>query len=185
MLRMTVEGVGFDHHRQTVVVLKDWEGYKLLLIWVGPNEARSIALELEGAKPSRPLSHDLLFSCIQAAGGRIARIVINDLQEGTFYATVDIDTPQGIKHIDARPSDAIAIAVRAKCPVFADAGALEALIEVNEMTENTPSEAASRSSSLSPVDKSESTLPTLPAAAEPDNDEALARFKRLLEELDL
>ena len=184
MLRMTVEGVGFDHHRQTVVVLKDWEGHKLLLIWIGPNEARSIALELEGAKPSRPLSHDLLFSCIQAAGGRITRIVINDLQEGTFFATLDIDTPHGIKHVDSRPSDAIALAVRAKCPVFADGGALEALIEVNEVTGDTSANEADEDNALPAFDKSQSALPALPSA-EADSDEAIARFKRLLGELDL
>ena len=133
MLRMTIEGVGFDHLRQTVVVLKDWEGKKLLPIWIGAAEAKAIALELEGARPSRPLSHDLMLNCIDLARGRVTRVVINDLQDSTFYATIDIDTPTGTKYVDSRPSDAIAIAVRAKCPVFIDGGALEALIEVAEM----------------------------------------------------
>ncbi len=132
MLRMIIEGVGFDHLKQTVVVLKDWEGRRLLPIWVEPGQAKAIALELEGAHPSRPLSHDLLLNCLQLAGGRVTRVVINDLQDSTFYATIDIDSPQGERHIDARPSDAIAIAVRAKCPVFVDGGAMEALVEVNE-----------------------------------------------------
>jgi bifunctional DNase/RNase len=86
MLRMTIEGVGFDHLKQTIVVLKDWESRKLLPIWIGAAEARSIALhlELEGAKPPRPMAHDLLMECIQFSGGHVARVVINDLQDATF-----------------------------------------------------------------------------------------------------
>src|SRR5687768_1194745 len=90
MLRMIIEGVGFDHLKQTVVVLKDWEGSKLLPTWIGPNEAKAIALELEGARPSRPLSHDLLLQAIALAQGKVTRIVINDLQDATFFATIDI-----------------------------------------------------------------------------------------------
>ena len=133
MVRMTIEGVGFDQMRQTVVVLKDGGGKKLLPIWIGPAEARSIQIELEGAQSPRPLSHDLLVTLIAALRGRVTRIVINDLIEGTFYATIDIDTPRGMRHIDSRPSDAIAIAVRAKCPLFVDGGALEALVDAEEM----------------------------------------------------
>ena len=163
MLRMTIEGVGFDHLRQTVVVLKDWEGQKLLPIWIGPAEARSIALEMEGARPSRPLSHDLLLNCVEAARGRVVRVVINDLQDSTFYATIDIDTPSGTKYLDSRPSDAIAVAVRAKCPVYVDGGALEALIEVSEV-QNLPNSALEEEN-----------------GEEPD-DEETARFRRLLGE---
>ncbi len=130
---MTIEGVGFDHLKQTVVVLKDWEGTKLLPIWIGPAEGRAIQIELEGARPARPLSHDLLLGVVMAARGRITRVVINDLQDGTFYATIDIDTPKGTRHIDARPSDAIAVAVRAKCPVFVDGSAMSALIDADEI----------------------------------------------------
>lgn len=133
MLRMTVEGVGFDHQKQTVVVLKDWEGARLLPIWIGPAEARAIAIELEGARPARPLSHDLLLNIIAAVRGRVTRVVINDLQDSTFYATIDIDTPNGTHHIDSRPSDAIAVAVRAKCPVFVDGGAIDALVDADEV----------------------------------------------------
>ena len=166
MLRMTVEGVGFDNSRQTVVVLKDWEGKKLLPIWIGPAEARAIAIEMEGARPSRPLSHDLLLSLVSLARGRITRVVINDLQDSTFYATIDIDTPTGTRHIDSRPSDAIAVAVRAKCPVFVDGGALEALIDANEI-QGLP-------------ESSDQSLAT-PEEPEPvQSDEEIERFRRLL-----
>jgi bifunctional DNase/RNase len=162
MLRMTIEGVGFDHLRQTVVVLKDWQGEKLLPIWIGPAEARAIQIELEGARPGRPLSHDLLLAIIAVVHGRVTRVVINDLQDATFYATIDIDTPKGTRHIDARPSDALAVAVRAKCPVFVDGGAINALIDAEEVN----------------------GLPSLPEAEQGANsdgdDEEMTRFRRLL-----
>ena len=171
MLRMTVEGVGFDHQKQTVVVLKDWENKKLLPIWIGAAEARSIALQLEGATMPRPLSHDLILSCIGENGGRVTRVVINDLQEGTYYATVDIDTPSGILHIDARPSDAIAIAVRAHCPVFV-AGAV-----MNELIDIAPDEDGETQSAM--ADPVAGNHPPKP------NDEELDRFRRLVGDLDL
>ncbi len=156
---MTIEGVGFDHLRETVVVLKDWEGTRLLPIWIGPAEARAIAIELEGARPARPMSHDLLLAVIAAAQGRVTRVVINDLQDATFFATIDIDTPKGTRHIDSRPSDALAVAVRAKCPVFVDGGAIGALIDAEEVN----------------------GLPDLPdAEANNGEDDEAARFRRLL-----
>ncbi len=99
-------------------------------------------------------------SIIAAARGRVTRVVINDLQDATFYATIDIDTPKGTRHIDARPSDAIAVAVRAKCPVFLDGGAIDALIDADEIN----------------------GLPDLPDAEEAPagDDEETERFRRLL-----
>lgn len=181
MLRMTVEGVAFDQKHDTVVVLKDWEGRKLLPIWIGASEAKAIALELENTRPQRPLSHDLLLSCIASRGGKVTRIVINDLQDSTFYATIDIDTPDGMRHIDSRPSDAIALAVRARCPVFVDGGALSALVELKdvttlegETTEAEPEDALEKSLELSNNDHSDT-----PPDAE------LERFQRLIGDLDL
>ncbi|MDQ3814293.1 MAG: bifunctional nuclease family protein [Armatimonadota bacterium] len=179
---MIVEGVGFDHLRQTVVVLKDWEGRKLLPIWIGASEAKAIALELEGAKPPRPLSHDLLVDCLRHIRGRITRVVINDLQDSTFYATIDIDTPQGLKHIDSRPSDAIALAVRVKCPVFVDGGALDALIEMGDLMPGV--EVAEAESPVEPDAAAEEILP-MPSAKSEADDEEIDRFKRLVGDLDL
>lgn len=170
MLRMTVEGVAFDHLRQTVVVLKDWEGKKLLPIWIGPVEAKAIAIEMEGARPGRPLSHDLLINIIATARGRITRVVINDLIESTFFATIDIDTPHGTRHIDSRPSDAIAVAVRAKCPVFVDGGALKALVDATDV-QNLPAISAESGAG---ADED--------AASPEENDEEVERFRRLLGE---
>jgi bifunctional DNase/RNase len=179
MLRMIIEGVGFDHLKQTVVVLKDWEGQKLLPIWIGPSEAKAIALELEGARPSRPLSHDLLLGAIQMAQGKVTRVVINDLQDSTFFATIDIDTPDGMKHIDSRPSDAIAVAVRVKCPVFVDGSVENALIEMSEVvTGNEGAEIEDEN----PFDSQALGVGEV-EENQPRNDDEIERFKRLLGDL--
>lgn len=166
MIRMTIEGIGFDHYRQTVVVLKDPDSEKLLPIWIGPAEARAIQIELEGARPGRPMSHDLMLALIEALRGRVTRVVINDLLESTFYATIDVDTPAGTRHIDARPSDAIALAVRAKCPIFVDGGAENALVDA-EAIQGAP--------------EPETESSELPAEENVSEDE-INRFRRLLGE---
>jgi hypothetical protein len=175
MLRMTVEGVGFDHHKNTVVVLKDWENKKLLPIWIGAAEARSIALHLEGTAMPRPLSHDLMLSCIGAGGGRVTRVVINDLQEGTYYATIDVDTPNGVLHVDSRPSDAIALAVRAECPVFVDGAVLNELIDITPDEDATTQGAESGGNGVKPEAQQSSKF----------SDDELDRFRRLVGDLDL
>jgi uncharacterized protein len=187
MLRMTVEGVGFDHLRQTVVVLKDWDSQKILPIWIGAFEAKSIALQLEGTTPPRPLSHDLLMNCIRRANGRITRVVINDLQDSTFYATIDVDTPHGLLHIDSRPSDAIALAVRAKCPVFVDGGALEALIDISSQTDalTSPGVSASDMEHETSEFETHATPSATSADASASADDELDRFRRLVGDLDL
>jgi bifunctional DNase/RNase len=186
MLRMTVEGVGFDHLRQTVVVLKDWDSQKILPIWIGAFEAKSIALQLEGTIPPRPLSHDLLMSCIRRANGRITRVVINDLQDSTFYATIDIDTPEGIKHIDSRPSDAIALAVRARCPVFVDGGALEALIDMSNQVDALSTNNIASSTTEHELSEFETPSPSNQSSSKSASpDDELDRFKRLVGDLDL
>lgn len=170
MLRMIVEAVAFDHRQQKVVLLKDVEGHKILPIWIGPSEARAIALELEGAAPPRPLPHDLLLSTLSLTRTSVMRIVINDLMDDTFYATIELDTPQGVKMIDARPSDAIALAVRAKCPIFVAGAALAALVNIEDIL--APSETERDFAQ-------ESTFP----AEESDDD--ISRFRRLVGDLDI
>ncbi len=182
MLRMIIEGVGFDQSHQTVVVLKDWEGQRLLPIWIGPSEAKAIALELEGGDPGRPLSYDVLLESLALAQGRVARVVINDLQESTFFATIDIDTPNGMKHIDSRPSDAIAVAVRAKCPVFVAGGAIDALVEISEVSATTISEADLDESDYESAERPENLENELRPA--PRGDDELDRFKRLIGDIE-
>jgi len=182
MLRMTIEGVGFDHRRQTVVVLKDWDSQKLLPIWIGAAEAKAIALQMEGTTPPRPLSHDLMLACVALGGGEVSRVVINDLQDNTFFATIHIETPGGALHVDSRPSDAIALAVRAKCPVFVDGGALEALIDMNGEASGEDETATPEDDSPLPPGISELDPSKLPSDI---SDDDMDRFKRLVGDLDL
>ena len=194
MLRMNVEGVGFDHRKQTVVVLKDVENKKLLPIWIGPAEARSIALFMEGAQMPRPLSHDLMLFCVGAGGGQVARVVINDLQDGTYYATIDIHTPSGLLHIDARPSDALALAVRAQCPVFVDGAVLNELIDIapeseeqtlDEVTENLKDSQSYQAALSGETALGETALGEATPSNERGEKSDEERFRRLLGDLDL
>jgi uncharacterized protein len=176
MLRLIVEAVAFDHRQNKVLLLKDVDGQKVLPIWIGPGEARAIALELEGAVPPRPLSHDLMLSTLHMARGHVMRVVINDLQDDTFYATIEIDTPHGVKLIDSRPSDAVALAVRAKCPIFAAGSVLDAMVDLDDII--AANEAAH--------DRDDDALDDLldePLA--PDSDDEISRFRRLVGDLDI
>lgn len=179
MLRLIVEAVAFDHRQNKVVLLKDLGGKKVLPIYIGPGEARAIALELEGTLPPRPLSHDLLLTSVHLAQGSVMRVVINDLLDDTFYATIELDTPQGILMIDARPSDAIALAVRAQCPIFATGNALTALVNREDII----------AADLGSDTESDNSMPPEPpfgalSAPEGDDDE-ISRFRRLVGDLDI
>jgi bifunctional DNase/RNase len=119
MRRMKVDKLGIDLlTHDPVVILKDIEGKRYLPILIGPFEATAIALALEGTPVPRPLSHDLMRSIIQALKAKVARIVIHDLQENTFYAKVILEANGGNLEIDARPSDSIALALRTNAPIF-------------------------------------------------------------------
>ena len=96
------------------LILKEVNGNRRLPIIIGAFEAQSIALEMEGIKPPRPLTHDLMKNIIDALGIGLSEIMINDLRDGTFYAKISLDSQE----IDSRPSDAIALAVRYGVPIF-------------------------------------------------------------------
>ena len=96
------------------LILKETSGPRRLPIIIGAFEAQSIALEMEGIKPPRPLTHDLLKNIIDSLGGELIDVFINELRDGTFFARINLDTQE----IDARPSDAIAIAVRYGAPIY-------------------------------------------------------------------
>ncbi len=100
------------------LLLKELYGSRRLPIIIGQAEAQAIALELEGIKPPRPLSHDLMKSVIDNLGGTLLRILINELRENTYYAQLVIDLSSLNIEIDARPSDAIALAIRAQAPIY-------------------------------------------------------------------
>jgi bifunctional DNase/RNase len=108
-----------------VLLLKEVAGDRLLPVWIGPWEAGAIALWLQGERPERPLTHDLLAAAITRMGARAERVVITRLDHDTFYARLDLVLADSRVELDARPSDAIALAVRMEIPVFATAGVLD------------------------------------------------------------
>jgi bifunctional DNase/RNase len=110
---------------QHVVILKEAERERYLPIWIGPWEANAIAMRLQGVTPERPLTHDLFSRTLDELGVTISRIVVSDLSEDTFRARLILETATEAKEIDARPSDAIALAVRAGVPIYATDAVLD------------------------------------------------------------
>jgi len=108
------------NERVRVVLLKEKAGDRVLPIWVGPPEGDALALQLGGESMPRPMTADLMARLIEAAGARIERVVVNSLREKTFYATVGVQTRDGVTEVDARPSDALNLAVRVGAPIFVD-----------------------------------------------------------------
>ena len=121
MVEMIVESVRVSTSgQQRVVVLKEKESERYLLIWVGTPEAGAIALSMQGVAVARPMTHDLLKNMIEAMGGQVRRILVNDLVDNTFYARIIVDVDGKTMEIDARPSDAIALALRTQSAIFVD-----------------------------------------------------------------
>jgi len=123
---MLISGVGFDPDAQTpVVLLLNKERKKSLPIWVGLCEARSIELGLSGEIAPRPLTYDLIAAMVRTMKAKVERIVIVDLRDQVFYAQVELSINGAVSKIDARPSDAIALASRMNAPIFVKKSVLE------------------------------------------------------------
>src|SRR3989304_5768326 len=126
MIEMTVESIRVSLvNYQRVLILKEKSTDRYLPIWIGPAEADSIAYELQKVAVARPLTHDLMKSIIGELGAQVTSIVINDLANDTFYARIVLDAGGRYLEVDSRPSDAIALAVRVKVPIFAAETVLE------------------------------------------------------------
>lgn len=126
MLKMKLKSVRLDvTTNQPVVILKDENRDRYLPIWIGQSEAQSILMEIEGIKPSRPLTHDLLTSVLVKLSAVVDGVVINDLKDGTYFAKIKVKVDSKLMEIDSRPSDAIAIAVRTDAPIFAEESVIE------------------------------------------------------------
>src|SRR5947209_14683016 len=118
-LRMEIKGLMLDPSSNTpIVILKDVDSQLFLPIWIGVFEANAIALRLEGVEPPRPMTHDLLRSLLAQLGGKVEKIVISDLRESTFFAVIHVRNQSSALTIDARPSDALALALRTGPPIF-------------------------------------------------------------------
>ena len=126
-IEMNIGGVMPDPMTQMpVVVLVEKEGQRRLPIWIGTNEANAIQLQLEQVETPRPMTHDLLKSVIDDLGGVVERVVVCELKENTFYATIDIRSGEGVRTIDSRPSDAIALATRTGARIFVEEAVIQA-----------------------------------------------------------
>ncbi len=131
MQEMVIYGVSFDMvGKQPIVLLKTSEGNKFLPIWIGHPEAAAILMRLQGASTPRPMTHDLVTDMLSHLEVRVMRIAVTELRDNTFYAMITLQVNGAEIEIDSRPSDAIALAVRADAPIFAaDAVIEESAIE--------------------------------------------------------
>ncbi|KQO96940.1 bifunctional nuclease family protein [Leifsonia sp. Leaf264] len=129
MKQVRVLGVALDSAMQHMVLLKPileepGEG-RVLPIWIGPQEATSIAIAIEDEVPPRPLTHDLMKTLLDTVGAHVTRVDVTRIDDGTFYAEISVTTPTGSLVLDARPSDAVALAVRADAAIWVAEGVLD------------------------------------------------------------
>ena len=110
-----------------IIILKDVQSETMLPIWVGAYEANAIALEIEKIAPPRPMTHDLLRNLIMELGVQVDRVVVTSLRDNTFFAVIEMRNSDGNRMVlDSRPSDAIALALRADCPIYVDMEVIKA-----------------------------------------------------------
>lgn len=167
MIELTIESIRVSlMNYQRVVILREKASDRYLCIWIGPAEADAIAVQLQEVAVARPLTHDLLRAVIDQLGAQVSHILVNDLANDTFYAKIVLDVNGSSMEVDSRPSDAIALAVRAKVPIFADESVLE------------------RAGVL--VDKDGETVERLERIkVDPEEIEKMSAFKDFIEGLDL
>ena len=138
LIEMTIKGLMVDPiTNMPIVILKDKEGERVLPIWVGIFEANAIALQIENIATPRPMTHDLLRNIISDLDGQVDRVVVSDLKESTFFAIIHLTVKGERVVVDARPSDAIALALRTRAPILVE----ETVID-NAKTVDFASEAA-------------------------------------------
>ncbi len=117
---MQIYGVSFDMvGKQPIVLLKTVDGNRFLPIWIGHPEAAAILMKLQGAQTPRPMTHDLLNDLLEQLDAKCERVSVTELRDNTFYASITISVNGSEIEIDSRPSDAIALAVRCRAPIFA------------------------------------------------------------------
>jgi bifunctional DNase/RNase len=145
LIEMFIKGLMIDPvTNMPIVILRDEAGQRTLPIWVGPVEANAIALQIENVAPPRPMTHDLLRQVLTDLGATVSRVIISDLQGGTFFAYLQLDRSGEMFYIDARPSDALALSLRVKAPVFVETSVLDQARTVDVSTENADRERLQR-----------------------------------------
>ena len=142
MFEVLVSGLAFDSLSQSpVVLLKEIGGEGVLPIWIGPNEAAVIALELSGITPKRPLTHDLMKSVLNGFNARVQRILVSALEENTYFAKFYIMAGENqLIEIDARPSDSIAMALKMESPIFVADSLRDSLLDFSSGGDPEPGE---------------------------------------------
>jgi bifunctional DNase/RNase len=119
MIEVQVAHLGLDQSTNSpVVLLKERDGERVLPIWIGPAEASAIAMEMQGVKAQRPMTHDLLKHVILGLGGELRRVTITNVRDNTYFAELLIRRDEQVVQVDARPSDSIALALRLHAPIF-------------------------------------------------------------------
>ena len=157
------------------LILREVNGTRRLPIIIGAAEAQSIALEMEGIKPPRPLTHDLMKNIISTFGGELTEVVIDELRDGTFYAKLNIDTRQ----IDSRPSDAIALAVRYGAQIYVASAVMDeaAFVPEEEEEEQSPPARQERKQPETRVSRLDQLRQQLREAIEQENYEKAAQLR--------
>ena len=138
---MSIKGLMIDPiTNMPIVILRDADHQRVLPIWVGPVEANAIALQIENVAPPRPMTHDLLRNVLTEFGATLKRVVVSDLQDSTFYSYLELDRLGEPILVDARPSDAIALALRTRTPIFVNTKVLDQAKTVDVTTEQADQE---------------------------------------------
>ena len=141
LIEMTIKGLMVDPiTNMPIVVLKDKDGERVLPIWVGVFEANAIALQIENVATPRPMTHDLLRNVIVDLDGAVDRVVVSDLQESTFFAILHLTVKGEHLVVDARPSDAIALALRARAPILVEEAVIDNAKTVDFASESVDSD---------------------------------------------
>jgi len=140
-IEMVIKSLMFDPHTNLpIIILRDRDGHHMLPIWMGVFEANAIALQIENVASARPSTHDLLKNVIEDLNADIKKIVVHDLKDNTFYALLYVEVNGETVAIDARPSDAIALALRASAPIFADKKVIENAKQIDLVPDKKDSE---------------------------------------------
>lgn len=135
LIEMTIKGLTVDPvTNMPIVILRDDSDTRILPIWVGVFEANAIALQIENVHTPRPMTHDLLRNVIHDLQASVDRVVVSDVKDNTFFAHIHLDTPAGKVAVDARPSDAIALALRTRSPIWVEERVLESAKTVDAST---------------------------------------------------
>jgi bifunctional DNase/RNase len=140
-VEMKIRGLMMDPtNNMPIVILRDVNGSTVLPIWVGLHEANAIALEIEKVSPPRPLTHDLIKTLLLGLNTVIRKVVVSELRDETFYAVIWLDREGDIISIDARPSDALALALRLDCPIYVEDTVLKTSKATSSVSDKVPND---------------------------------------------